>query len=96
MILEKVVEQADNDERENYHMLVEDFNNLRQENERLEKQLHKFYEKIGEVDYLSGLVTKHIEVHVSKCRLSAPPSRPSASRKNTSNWWTSSRCRRTR
>lgn len=62
MVLQKIVEQTDNDEKETYHLLVEDFNNLRQDNERLEKQLHKFYEKIGEVDYLSGLVTKHKEV----------------------------------
>ena len=43
MVLDKIVEQTDNDERENYHLLVEDFNNMRKENERLEKQLHKFY-----------------------------------------------------
>lgn len=35
MVLDKIVEQADNDERENYHLLVEDFNKLREENERL-------------------------------------------------------------
>jgi len=29
---------------------------------KMELQLHKFYEKIGEVDYLSGLVTKYKEV----------------------------------
>jgi hypothetical protein len=28
----------------------------------MESQLHKFYEKIGEVDYLSGLVTKYKEI----------------------------------
>lgn len=28
-------------------------------------QLNKFYQKIGEVDYLSGLVTKYIEVNKS-------------------------------
>lgn len=28
----------------------------------MELKLHTFYEKIGEVDYLSGLVTKYKEV----------------------------------
>lgn len=38
---------------------MEDFDKLKQNNQELEKQLHKFYEKIGEVDYLSGLVVKN-------------------------------------
>ena len=29
MVLDKIVEQTDNDEKENYHLLVEDFNNMR-------------------------------------------------------------------
>lgn len=45
-------------------MLAEEYNKIKQDNEGLEKQLHKFYEKIGEVDYLSGLVTKYKEVSV--------------------------------
>ena len=35
MVLEKIVEQTDNDEKETYHLLVQDFNNLRQDNEKL-------------------------------------------------------------
>ena len=94
MVLDKIVEQTDNDERENYHLLVEDFNNLRKENERLEKQLHKFYEKIGEVDYLSGLVTKHKEVFCHQSRSSAPQTKLSALRKSRTNFWNSSPCKR--
>jgi hypothetical protein len=40
-------------------LLVEEFKRLQEENTKMELQLHKFYEKIGEVDYLSGLVTKY-------------------------------------
>jgi hypothetical protein len=36
---------------------------MKEENAKLELQLHKFYEKIGEVDYISGLVTKYKEVN---------------------------------
>lgn len=43
-------------------MLAQDYNKIKSDNQRLEKQLHKFYEKIGEVDYLSGLVTKYKQI----------------------------------
>jgi hypothetical protein len=62
MVLEKIVEQTDSDEKEVYHMLVEDYRKVKEDNDKLEKELRKFYEKIGEVDYLSGLVTKYKEV----------------------------------
>jgi len=34
----------------------------------MELALQKFYEKIGEVDYISGLVTKYKEVSLLKLR----------------------------
>lgn len=43
MVLEKIVEQTDNDEKETYHLLAEEYNKIKQDNEGLEKQLHKFY-----------------------------------------------------
>lgn len=38
----------------------------------MELQLHKFYEKIGEVDYLSGLVTKYKEVKSFLIKIVSP------------------------
>lgn len=38
----------------------------------MELQLHKFYEKIGEVDYLSGLVTKYKEVQSFLIKIVSP------------------------
>ena len=35
-------------------------------------QLNKFYQKIGEVDYLSGLVTKYVEVYKVTMQIIAP------------------------
>lgn len=43
MVLEKIVEQTDNDEKETYHMLAEEYKKIKEDNERLENQLHKFY-----------------------------------------------------
>lgn len=54
--------QTYENERDTYLLLVEEFKKLQEENTKMELQLHKFYEKIGEVDYLSGLVTKYKEV----------------------------------
>jgi len=45
-------------------LLVEEFQRQQDENTKMDLQLHKFYEKIGEVDYLSGLVTKYKEVSI--------------------------------
>lgn len=69
------MEQADTDEKETYHLLAEEYNKIKQDNEKLEGQLHKFYEKIGEVDYLSGLVTKYKEVTVPIWRSSSRPNK---------------------
>ena len=62
LVLEKIVNQTYENERDTYLLLVEEFKKLQEENTKMELQLHKFYEKIGEVDYLSGLVTKYKEV----------------------------------
>ena len=62
MVLEKIVHQTYENEKETYLLLVEDFRKLQEENTKMELALQKFYEKIGEVDYLSGLVTKYKEV----------------------------------
>ena len=59
MVLEKIVNQTYENEKETYMLLVEEFKKMQEENTKMELQLHKFYEKIGEVDYLSGLVTKY-------------------------------------
>lgn len=59
MVLEKIVNQTAENERETYLLLVEEFKKIQEENTRMDAKLHKFYEKIGEVDYLSGLVTKY-------------------------------------
>ena len=62
LVLEKIVNQTYENERDTYLLLVEEFKKLQEENTKMGLQLHKFYEKIGEVDYLSGLVTKYKEV----------------------------------
>lgn len=61
-LLEKMIEEIEDEQQENYHLLVEDLHQMKKCNEELEGQLHKFYEKIGEVDYLSGLVIKYKEL----------------------------------
>lgn len=94
MVLEKIVEQADADERETYHILAEEYNQIKADNERLEKQLHKFYEKIGEVDYLSGLVTKYKEVPLPSRRSFCHPSRPSPSRRSRTSSSSLSLCKK--
>lgn len=59
MVLEKIAQQTEESEKEMYNLLVEEFRKLKEENVRVSEQLHRFYEKIGEVDYISGLVTKY-------------------------------------
>ena len=54
--------QTYENEKETYLLLADEFRKVQEENAKMEHQLHKFYEKIGEVDYLSGLVTKYKEV----------------------------------
>ncbi len=68
MVLEKIVNQTYENEKQTYLLLVEDFKKLQEENTKMELQLHKFYEKIGEVDYISGLVTKYKQVSLSLFR----------------------------
>lgn len=62
MVMEKIVNQTYENEKETYQLLVDEYQKLQDENTKAGQQLHKFYEKIGEVDYLSGLVTKYREV----------------------------------
>ena len=47
MVLEKIVNQTYENEKETYLLLVEDFRRLQEENTKLELALQKFYEKIG-------------------------------------------------
>jgi hypothetical protein len=47
MVLEKIVNQTSEDEKETYLLLVEDFRKLQEENTRLEMALQSFYQKIG-------------------------------------------------
>ena len=62
LVLEKIVNQTYDNERETYMLLVEEYQKMQEENGKLETQLHNFYQKIGEVDYLAGLVTKYKEI----------------------------------
>ena len=54
----------------------------------MELQLHKFYEKIGEVDYLSGLVTKYKEVRPEVGRSVRRASGPWCPRRTRRACWT--------
>lgn len=47
LVLEKIVNQTYENEKETYMLLVEEFKKLQEENTKMELQLHKFYEKIG-------------------------------------------------
>lgn len=65
-LLEKIIAETEDQQQEHYHLLIEDLEKLRKTNSDMEGQLHKFYEKIGEVDYLSGLVVKYKELATPK------------------------------
>lgn len=43
MVLEKIVNQTYENERETYLLLAEEFRKLQEENAKMELQLHKFY-----------------------------------------------------
>jgi hypothetical protein len=90
LVLEKIVNQTYENERETYLLLVEEFKRLQDENTKMELQLHKFYEKIGEVDYLSGLVTKYKEASSNLFRSFHPLTMRYLRGRNRSSCWTCS------
>lgn len=62
LVFEKIMEQAQDNERVTNESIREHIDELQKYVEDREMKIKSYEEKVGEVDYLSSLVTKYVNV----------------------------------
>lgn len=62
LVFEKIMEQAQDNERVTNESIREHIEELQKYVEDREMKIKSYEEKVGEVDYLSSLVTKYVNV----------------------------------
>lgn len=95
LVFEKIMEQAQDTERLANEAIREQIDSLQKYVDERELKIKNYEEKVGEVDYLSSLVTKYVNVPARSRRSASPANRRCTSTRRSRNSTNSYSSRRT-